>query len=99
MSSLHTASLPEEQRQRIHADFLANEQSFWQNRESLLPSYRGQWVAVEQGKVIAANSDLLALTDAAAAAGGHPYIAHVGSEDAVVFRVRKAERIDFDLSG
>ena len=40
--------------------------------------------------MIAANSDLLALTEAAATTGGHPYIALVGAEDSVIFRVRKA---------
>ena len=90
MSSLQTANLPDDQRQRLHSDFLANEQAYWQMRDGLLPSYRGQWVAVEAGKVVAASSDLLALADAAATAGGHPYIALVGAEDTVVFRVRSA---------
>lgn len=90
MSSFQTAKLPEDQRQRLHADFLANEQAYWQMRDGLLSGYRGQWVAIDAGKVVSASSDLLALTDAAAAAGGHPYIALVGAEDEVVFRVRKA---------
>lgn len=90
MSSIHSASLPQDQQQRLHADFLANEQSYWKIRDSLLGNYRDQWVAVHDGKVVAANSDLLALTDEAAAAGNHPYIALVGSEETVLFRVRKA---------
>lgn len=90
MPTMQTANLPDDQRQRLHADFLANEQAYWQMRDGLLPAYGGQWVAVDAGKVVAASSDLLALTDAAAAAGGHPYIALVGAEDDVVFRVRKA---------
>jgi hypothetical protein len=32
----------------------------------------------------------MAVMESAAAAGGHPYIALVGAEDAVVFRVRRA---------
>ena len=90
MPTMQTANLPDDQRQRLHADFLANEQAYWQMRDGLLSNYRGQWLAVDAGKVVAANSDLLVLTDAAASAGGHPYIALVGAEDAVVFRVRKA---------
>lgn len=90
MLSPQTANLPAEQRQRLHADFLANEQAYLHMRDSLLPHYRGQWVAVLEGKVIAAGADLLAVTAAAAATLGHPYIALVGAEETVVFRVRKA---------
>lgn len=85
-----TENLPPEQQQRLHADFLANEQAYLQMRDSLLPQYRGQWVAVHDGRVIAAGEDLVTVTEAAAASGGHPYIAKVGEEDAVVFRVRRA---------
>src|SRR5947209_1325312 len=59
-------------------------------RDGLLAQYCGQWVAVHNGKVIAAGKDLLPITEAAAAAGGHPYIACVGAEETVVFRVRRA---------
>jgi predicted aspartyl protease len=47
-------------------------------------------VAVHQGQVIAADRNLLAVTEAAAATGGHPYIALVGGEDTIQFRVRRA---------
>jgi hypothetical protein len=85
-----TGNLPPDQKQRLHADFLANEQAYLRMRDSLLPHYRGQWVAVHQGQVIAADTNLLAVTRAAAATGGHPYIALVGGEDSVQFRVRRA---------
>jgi hypothetical protein len=85
-----TSNLPADQRQRLHADFLANEQAYLRLRDSLLPNYRGQWVAVHQGQVIAADKNLLAVTEAAAATGGHPYIALVGGEDTIQFRVRRA---------
>src|SRR5262249_2622470 len=52
--------------------------------------------AVRHGKVIAAGGDLLKVTEAAAASGGHPYIAFVGGEDRVIFRVRRAE-FGYDL--
>lgn len=60
-------------------------------RDSLLRYYAGQWVAVHNGRVIATGNDLLPVTEAAAASGGHPYIAKVGEEDQVVFRVRREE--------
>lgn len=85
-----TSNLPAEQRQRLHPDFLANEQAYLGMRDSLLPQYQGQWVAVHNGHVIAADTNLLAVTEAAAATGGHPYIALVGGEDSVQFRVRRA---------
>jgi predicted aspartyl protease len=90
MLQIETANLPGDQRQLLHPDFLANEQSYLQMRDSLLPQYRGQWVAVHSGKVIAAGPNLMAVTESAAAHGGHPYIALVGAEDAVVFRLRRA---------
>jgi len=85
-----TTKLPPDQRQRLDADFLANEQSYLQMRDSLLSQYGGRWVAVHEGKVIAAGTDLHKVADAAAATGGHPFIALVGAEDTVVFRVRRA---------
>src|SRR5262249_49238197 len=85
-----TSNLPADQRQQLHADFLANEQAYLRMRDSLLQQYRGQWVAVHQGRVIAADTNLLAVTEAAAVTCGHPYIALVGGEDSVQFRVRRA---------
>ncbi len=90
MFASQTSNLPAVQRQRLHADFLANEQAYFQMRDRLLASHPGQWVAVQQGKVVASGPDVLKVTEAAAALGGHPYIALVGGEDVVVFRVRRA---------
>ncbi|MBI1917036.1 MAG: hypothetical protein HYS12_20195 [Planctomycetes bacterium] len=90
MLQIQTTNLPQDQQQRLHPDFLANEQAYLHMRDSLLGLYRGQWVAVQGGKVIAAGSKLMEVMDRASACGGHPYIALVGAEDAVVFRVRRA---------
>jgi len=88
MWQIQTANLPQEQRHRLDPEFLANEQSYLQLRDSLLPQYRGQWVAVQSGKVIAAGPSLMDVMDRASAFGPHPFIALVGAEDAAVFRVR-----------
>jgi predicted aspartyl protease len=88
MWQIQTANLPQEQRHRLDPKFLANEQSYLQLRDSLLPQYRGQWVAVQSGKVIAAGPSLMDVMDRASAFGPHPFIALVGAEDAAVFRVR-----------
>src|SRR5437899_1684002 len=90
MLQTQTVNLPPDQQHRLHPDFLANEQAYLHLRDSLLGSYRGQWVAVQGGQLIAARSQLLTVMEKASAAGGHPYIALVGAEDAVVFRVRRS---------
>src|SRR5437016_4298836 len=84
-------NLPPEQQEWLHADFVANEQAYLQMRDSLLPCYRGQWVAVHDGCVIASSDDLLTVTEAAVVGDRHPYIARVGEEDRLVFRVRRQE--------
>lgn len=91
MIQLQTANLPRDQRQRLHPDFLANEQAYSSMRESLLPQYRGQWVAVTGGKVVAVGTNLLEVMEKSSANGGHPFVALVGAEDSVVFRARRAE--------
>lgn len=90
-----TAHLPARQRQRVDADFLANEQAYIAMRDELLRSYFGQWVAIHEDRVVAVGDSLASVTDAAAASGGHPYVARVGKEDSVVFRVRRAD-FDYD---
>src|SRR5438132_5996289 len=90
MLQTQTANLPQDQQQRLHPDFLANEQAYLHMRDSLLAQYRGQWVAVHGGKVLVAGVKLMEVMERASTCGGHPYIALVGAEDAVVFRVRRA---------
>jgi len=90
MLQIQTDQLSPAQQQRLHADFLANEQDYLRMRESLLSQYPGQWVAVHGGKVVAAGADVLNVLEKASASGGHPYVALVGAEDAVVFRTRRS---------
>src|SRR5438309_11684795 len=90
MLQIQTANLPQDQQQRLHPDFLANEQAYLQMRDSLLAQYRGHWVAVHDGKVLVAGANLLDVMERASTCDGHPYIALVGAEDAVVCRVRHA---------
>ncbi len=88
MLKIETTNLPPSQQQQLHPDFLANEQSYLQMRDQLLAQYRGQWVAVQGGRVIAAGPKLMAVMELASTSGGHAYIAFVGAEDTVVFRAR-----------
>ncbi len=90
MLRIQTTNLSPDQQQRLHPDFLANEQEYLHLRDGLLGPYRGQWVAVHGGRVIAAGAKLIEVLEKASACGGHPYIALVGAEDGVVFRVRRA---------
>lgn len=90
MLHTQTDNLPHDQRQRLHADFLANERAYLRMRDRLLAQYRGQWVAVHDGQVLASGTQLMQVMERAVASGGHPYIALVGAEDAAVFRVRRA---------
>ena len=90
MLQTQTANLSPDQQCLLHPDFLTNEQAYLNMRDNLLVQYQGQWVAVHVGKVIAAGPKLMEVMELASNWGGHPYIALVGSEDAVVFRVRRA---------
>src|SRR5438105_1853765 len=89
MLQIQTANLLPDKKRQLHAVFLANEQAYLQMRDSLLPHYRGQWVAVHAGKVIVSGPSVMEVMDRASTFGGHPFIALVGAEDAAVFRVRR----------
>jgi len=89
MLQIQTTNLSPHQQQALHADFLADEQAYLKMRDVLLPQYRGQWVAVHGGKIVASGANLLEVMEKASAGGGHPFIALVGAEDAAVFRVRR----------
>ena len=89
MLQTQTANLPPDQERRLHPEFLANEQTYLQMRDSLVAVYRGQWVAVHSGRVIASGPRLMEVMDRASAAAAHPYVALVGGEEAVVLSVRR----------
>jgi predicted aspartyl protease len=90
MLQTQTTNLSPEQQQRLHPDFVANEQAYLHMRDRLLTQYQGQWVAVHGGRVVAAGLKLMEVMERACMHGGHPYLALVGAEDAIVFRVRRA---------
>jgi predicted aspartyl protease len=90
MLQIETANLPPHQQRMLDPDFLANEQMYLRMRAGLLAKHRGHWVAIDKGQVVAAGPKLMEVMEAASVNGGHPYIALLGGEDAVVFRVRRA---------
>lgn len=89
MAKIQTRYLPEEQKKRLHPDFVKDEQQYWRMRDQLLRQYRGQWVAIHQGQVVAVGQDIFAITDQVGKLGCRAYIAKVGEEDKVVFQVRQ----------
>ncbi|MCX8103320.1 MAG: DUF5678 domain-containing protein [Candidatus Bipolaricaulota bacterium] len=91
MSRILTTNLPEEQKKRLHPDFVQNERDYWRMRERLIQHYQGQWVAVDQGQVVAVGHDIFDVTEQVGKLGCHAYIAKVGEEDTVVFHVRRRE--------
>jgi hypothetical protein len=97
MTRTQTQYLPEEQKKRLHPDFIANEQGYWRMRDQLLKQYLSKWVAVHQGQVVAVSQDVLDITDQVGKLGLHAYIAKVGEEDKLVFQVRRKD-FSYDAS-
>jgi len=81
---LSSENLPLTQKKHLHKDFLENERLYWRKREQFLKQYKGQWIAVEDGKVVASGDDLFEVTDEVGKLGCHAYIARVGKEDSLV---------------
>ena len=69
---------------------LANEEHHWRIRKKLLSQYRGCWVVIHKGQVVASSKDVWEITDTVGKLGFHAYIAKVGEED-IVFKVRGRE--------
>ena len=88
-----TDSLPEKQRVRLDRDFLENETSYWEVRDTLLERYSGKWVAVRNGRVVGEADNVFDILDRAEEVGGHPYIARVGYEE-MEFKIRRVFNYD-----
>lgn len=79
----------------LHPDYLANEQSYRKLRPALLKKFRGKWVAVAKGKVVAVGNGLRPVFDEAVRVERHPFLVLVGEESlmryprdrATVFRI------------
>ena len=54
--------LPPDIAQQVHPDWRKNEREYWAAQNSLLPRYRGQWIAFADGAIIAAAHKLGAET-------------------------------------
>jgi len=78
MAKIQTRYLPEEQKKRLHPDFVKNEQQYWRRRDQLLKQYLGRWVAFHQGQIVAVSQDIFNITDQVGKLSCHAYITKVG---------------------
>ncbi len=81
--------LPPEIARQIHPDWRKNEEGYWAARDSLLPRYRGQWIAFADGAVLATASTPLDVFLAIQPSGRHPFVIRVGHEDEPWYRIRR----------
>lgn len=91
MSQNNTQNLPKFQKKYLHKDFVENERDYWNMRGNLLKSYNGKWIAVHNGNVVAVSDDLFNITDEVGRLNCRAYIAKVGEEDSIVFKVRRRQ--------
>jgi predicted aspartyl protease len=79
--------------------FEQEEQAYWQQRDELLKQYRGQWVAIVGGQVVAVGNQSGEVIRQAYQKTGSKvgYVAHVGYED-VVYRIRQVTVGHYDHS-
>jgi predicted aspartyl protease len=82
--------LPPEIARQVHPDWRKNEQGYWAARDSLLPRYRGQWIAFADGAVLVAAPTPLEVFLAIQRSGRHPFVIRVGHEDEPWYRIRRA---------
>jgi len=75
----------------IQAGFEQDRRDYWTMREQLLASYRGKWVAVHKGRVVAVGTDPLSIMEAALAEDGYAYTNKVGEEDRIIIRQRRVQ--------
>ncbi|MDZ7261784.1 MAG: DUF5678 domain-containing protein, partial [candidate division KSB1 bacterium] len=61
-TSIHTDALPDELQGYIHEDFRENECFYWKIRDKLFETYRGKWIAIHDGEIIAVSNNLFEVT-------------------------------------
>jgi hypothetical protein len=68
----------------IQTSFDQDRRDYWAMREQLLASYRGKWVAVHKGRVVAVGDDPLSIMETALAEDGYAYANKVGEEKQII---------------
>ncbi len=73
----------------IQEGFDADKEAYWSMRDELLAKYRGKWVAIHKGRVVAVGDDLISIADEAIRDDGYAYTNKVGDEDKIVVMKRR----------
>lgn len=80
----------------IQEGFDADKEAYWSMREELLAKYRGKWVAVHKGRVVAVGDDLISIADEAIREDGYAYTNKVGDEDKIIVTKRR-RKFSYDI--
>lgn len=90
---VNTMPVSAETKQRFDQE----ERAYWQHRDELLKQYRGKWVAVVGGQVVAAGEQMNKVAAAAfrKTGSGLMYVNLVGRED-IVLRIRQVASGHYD---
>ncbi|MGH7597077.1 MAG: DUF5678 domain-containing protein [bacterium] len=73
----------------IQEGFDIDKEAYWSMRDELVAKYRGKWVAVHKGRVVAVGDDLISIADEAIQDDGYAYTNKVGDEDKVIVTKRR----------
>jgi hypothetical protein len=73
----------------IQEGFDADKETYWSMRDELLVKYRGKWVAVHKGRVVAVGDDPVSIMDEAIREDGYAYTNKVGEEEKIIVRKRR----------
>ena len=73
----------------IQEGFDADKETYWSMRDELLAKYRGKWIAVHKGRVVAVGDDPVSIMDEAICEDGYAYTNKVGEEEKIIVRKRR----------
>ena len=96
---IHSSKMTQEQREYLQPEFLANEEAYWRNRESLLKAYREKWIAYDENQGVIQTADsFLEIGKDIRKVQGNPYVAWVGREDDFLVKMRRSFGYDTDYA-
>ena len=81
--------MDKEHLKQIDEGFKRDEQDYWNMRSELLKKYKGKWVAIHKGRVVAFSDDIIEIIQEALTEDGYAYTNKVGEEDKLRFNMLK----------
>lgn len=93
MNPTLTKYLPEKIQQHLSQLYLKNEADYWEQREILLPRYKGKWIAFDKRQVLMASENLDTVMDYVGSQRISAYIVRVGKE-VVISKLREEYEIE-----